>query len=121
MCLRTLHDRVRRLGLGAMFEKHSRSGFRDLLDNGSDAWAATPIPQKVIDLKAFASAGVSAEELIVNYRETMTQDGKTDVLDSLPDTMFAYRQAGYWPPLPDDLDARVDGPTQVGSSHPPIP
>ena len=107
MCLTTLHDRVTKLGLGAMYEKHARVNFRDLFDNGSPDWGSTALPQKVIDLKAFASAGVSAEEIIGHYRETMTRDGNARALDSLPATMRAYRDAGYWPPLPEDLDAVV--------------
>ena len=107
MCLRTLHDKVRRLGLGAMYEKHWRSDFRDLLDNGSPAWGATPLAQKVIDLKAFASAGVAVEEIIGHYRETLVRDGKQQFLDSLPTTMLAYRGAGYWPPVPDDVEAAM--------------
>ncbi|HZN69993.1 MAG TPA: hypothetical protein VFB66_32260 [Tepidisphaeraceae bacterium] len=108
MCLSTLHTKVRNLGLGAMYEKHWRNGFRELLDNSSPEWAATSVAQKVIDLKAFAAAGVSPAEIIENYRETLVRDGKADALDALPATMRAYREAGYWPPLPDDLDSAVD-------------
>ena len=108
MCLRTLHDKVRTLGLGAMYEAHWRSGFRDLLDNASPEWAATDVRQKVIDLKAFASAGVSAEELISHYRETLVQEGRPEAFESLPLTMRAYRDAGYWPPVPDDVEAAMD-------------
>jgi len=109
MCLKMLHDRVKNLGLAAMYEKHARSDFRDLFDDQSPEWGATALPQKVIDLKGFASAGVSAGEIIRHYRETMTQGGMAQVLDSLPRTMGAYREAGYWPPLPEDLDAAVNG------------
>ena len=108
MSLTTLHDRVRSLGLAAMYEKHSRCGFRDLFDNASADWASTALPQKVVDLKGFASAGVSPAEIIGHYRETAALGGDARALDSLPATMRAYRDAGYWPPLPDDLDAAVD-------------
>ena len=107
MCLRTLHDRVSKLGLGAMYEKHAKDDFRGLFDHGSADWNATALPRKVIDLKGFASAGVSAEEIIGHYRETMTRDDDAGALDRLPATMRAYREAGYWPPLPEDLDAAV--------------
>ena len=109
MCLRTLHDKVRNLGLGVMYEKHAETDFRDLLDNTSADWGATAMPQKVVDLKGFASAGVFPGEIIRHYRETMALNGTGRVLDSLPATMLAYRDAGYWPPLPDDIDAAVDG------------
>ena len=108
MCLRTLHDRVKNLGLGAMYEKHSRCDFRDLFDNASADWASTELPQKVVDLKGFASAGVSPKEIIGHYRETMTRDGDVRALDSLPATMRAYRGAGFWPPLPNDVDLAID-------------
>src|SRR5688572_26965003 len=107
MSLQTLHDRVRDLGLGAMYEKHWRSGFRDLFDNASADWSATALSEKVIDLKGFASAGVSAEELIDHYRQTVVQDARADVLASLAPTLVAYRKAGYSPHLPDDLEAAV--------------
>lgn len=110
MCLRTLHDKVRGLGLGAMYERHWGSGFRDLLDNSSADWAATAMAEKVIDLKGFASAGVSAEELIHHYRQTQAQDGRAGAADNLASTMADYRTAGYWPPLPDDLEAAMAGP-----------
>ena len=109
MCLRTLHDRVRNLGLGAMYEKHWRGGFRGLFDNASADWASSALPEKVIDLKAFASAGVSAEEIIGHYRQTLAEDGRPDVLDGLASTMAEYRKAGYWPPIPDDVEAAVVG------------
>ena len=108
MSLHSLHDRVRRMGLGAMYERHERSAFRDLFDDRSPDWAATSVTQKVIDLKAFASAGVSPAEIIGHYRQTMADGGTPNVLDSLPETMAAYRAAGYWPPLPDDVVAAVD-------------
>src|SRR6185503_14947785 len=82
MSLHSLHDRVRRMGLGAMYERHERSAFRDLFDDRSPDWAATAVTQKVIDLKAFASAGVSAGEIIGHYCQTMTQEGRPQVLDS---------------------------------------
>ena len=107
MCLRTLHDRVRDLGLGQMYERHWADGFRGLLDNASAEWLATAVAEKVIDLKGFASAGVSAEELIGHYRQTLAQDGRTEVGDSLASTMGEYRRAGYWPPLPEDLEAAL--------------
>ena len=107
MSLQTLHDRVRNLGLGRMYERHWANGFRGLLDNASVEWPATAGAEKVIDLKGFASAGVSAEELIGHYRQTLAQDGKTDVLGGLSSTMKDYRRAGYWPPLPSDLEAAV--------------
>lgn len=107
MCLRTLHDRVRNLGLGAMYEKHARSEFRDLFDMASAEWKLTALPEKVIDLKAFASAGVSPWEIIGHYTETMNRDGKPQVLESLPATMKAYREAGYWPPLPDSIEGAM--------------
>jgi hypothetical protein len=109
MSLYLLRDRVRNLGLGAMYEKHARSEFRDLSDDRSPEWAATDVTQKVVDLKAFASAGVSAGKIIGHYRQTMTQEGRPHVLDSLPETMAAYCAAGYWPPLPDSVDAAADG------------
>ena len=109
MCLRTLHDRVRNLGLGALYERHWPSGFRGLLDNASPDWASTALPEKVIDLKGFASAGVSAEEIIGHYRESLAQAGGPDVVDRLASTMAEYRRAGYWPPLPDDIEAAVVG------------
>ena len=107
MSLITLHDRVRSLGLAAMYEKHARCGFRDLFDNASADWASSEMPQKVVDLKGFASAGVLPGEIIGHYRETVTRGGDAGALASLPSTMRAYRDAGYWPPLPDDLDAAV--------------
>ena len=107
MCLRTLHDRVRALGLGAMYERHWGSGFRGLFDNASPDWAATAMPEKVIDLKGFESAGVSAEEIIGHYRQTLAQEGRADALDGLASTMADYRRAGYWPPLPDDVEAAM--------------
>jgi hypothetical protein len=109
MCLATLHDKVRNLGLGMMYEKHwGDSGFRDLFDEHSREWRSTSMPEKIVHLKAFQSAGVSTDELINHYRETYTQQGDPGhVLDSLPATMRAYRDAGYWPTLPDDLDAEI--------------
>ena len=107
MCLRTLHDRVRNLGLGALYERHWQSAFRGLFDNGSVEWTATALPEKVIDLKGFASAGVSAEEIISHYRETLAQDGRPDVREGLASTMAEYRNAGYWPPIPEDVEAAI--------------
>ena len=116
MCLRTLHDRVRNLGLGAMYDKHLACGFRDLFDNASPEWSATEMPQKVIDLKGFAAAGVPPEELIAHYRETLALEGNTAAEQSLPGTMAAYRDAGFWPPLPGDVDAALDGAPNEGSA-----
>jgi hypothetical protein len=119
MCLATLHDRVRSLGLGMMYEKHwGDSGFRDLFDERSPEWSATAMPEKISHLKAFQSAGVSADELINHYRETYAQLGDpAHVLASLPATMRAYRDAGYWPPLPEDLDAELARHGGGGHSH----
>src|SRR5215216_464878 len=99
MCLRTLHDKVRKLGLGAMYEKHwANGGFRDLLDNASPDWSSSAISEKVNDLEAFASAGVPVEEVIANYRETLSQQPELAGVDSsLPATMRAYRDAGFAP------------------------
>ena len=107
MSLQTLHDRARDLGLGAMYERHWGDGFRGLFDNASPEWGSTALPEKVIALQGFASAGVSAEELITHYRQTLAQDGRTDVLGALASTMRDYRTAGYWPPLPADLEAAL--------------
>jgi len=107
MCLQTLHDKVRNLGLGLMYEKHWETGFRDLFDHTSAEWPDTEMAQKVVDLRCFESAGVTVEELIANYRETFAR-GEGDggrVLDSLPATVRAYREAGYCPRVPADLDA----------------
>src|SRR5215207_2032815 len=101
MCLRTLHDRVRGLGLGLMYERHWSSDFRDLFDESSDAWSATSLPEKVIDLRAFEAAGVPVDELIENYRETIAgQPGGDRVLERLPVAMRAYADAGFRPRLP---------------------
>src|SRR3954453_20257945 len=116
MCLRTLHDKVRNLGLGAMYEKHwGNGGFRDLLDHTSPNWASSAIDEKVNDLEAFAAAGVPVEELINNYRETLAKEpgnggGGGGAGDSLPATLRAYRDAGYTPPPPGDLAAALDTP-----------
>ena len=69
MCLRTLHDRVRDLGMGAMYEAHLHCGFRDLLDSNSAEWASSDVALKVIHLKAFDAAGVPLAEIIEHYRE----------------------------------------------------
>ena len=115
MCLTTLHDRVRNLGLGLMYEKHWASGFRDLFDDRSPEWPATDVAQKVVDLQAFESAGVPVDELIGHYRETFARegDGGRRVLDGLPTAMRAYREAGYRPRLPDDVAAAVDNTARV--------
>ena len=104
MCLLTLHDKVRNLGLGAMYEKHWAADFRDLFDNQSAPWRETALPEKVVDLKAFETAGVPVAEIIENYRATLARqpDGK-QVLDSLATTMRAYADAGFQPPLPDSV------------------
>ena len=110
MCLATLHDKARNLGLGMMYEKHwGRGGFRDLFDHTSPDWAATDVAEKVVDLKALESAGVPVDELIGNYRETYGRegDGGRRVLASLPATMRAYAEAGYRPRLPDDVAAAM--------------
>jgi hypothetical protein len=91
-----------------MYERHWAAAFRGLFDNASTDWSSTAIAQKVIDLKGFASAGVSVEELIGHYRQTLAQEGTTEVLGSLASTMMDYRSAGYWPPLPADLEAVMD-------------
>ncbi|HZN69039.1 MAG TPA: hypothetical protein VFB66_27410 [Tepidisphaeraceae bacterium] len=116
MSLGTFHDKVRNLGLGAMYEKHWAYGFRDLFDPASPEWASTAVTQKVIDLKAFTSAGLSVEEIINHYRETVAGEGGGHGLEGLPLAMRAYRQAGYWPPLPDDLDAAVNGLVEAEDS-----
>jgi len=54
-----------------MYEKHwARGEFRDLFDDRSPDWPDTPVAEKVIDLRAFESAGLPVAELIDNYRET---------------------------------------------------
>jgi hypothetical protein len=104
MCLQTLHDKARNRGLGLMYEKHWKSGFRDLFDQTSPTWTATEIVEKVNDLKAFEAAGVGVDEIIDHYQQTYELDGDPDqVLDRLPATMQRYRDAGYWPRLPDEV------------------
>ena len=109
MCLMTLHDKFRKLGLGAMYEKHwGRGDFRDLFDHQSPDWPSSAVAEKVIDLRAFESAGVPVGELIGHYRETVgRQPGSRQVLDRLPATMRAYREAGYAPRLPHDVVAAI--------------
>ena len=112
MCLTTLHDRVRRLGMGAMYEGHlAQADFRDLFDMRSAEWASTPMPQKLVDLKAFEAAGVSVAEMIGHYRETMARQpgggGEDGPMPGLAAAMLAYRQAGYAPALPPDVEAAV--------------
>jgi hypothetical protein len=104
MCLRTLHDKVRNLGLGALYERHwGRGGFRDLFDDQSPDWASTSVAEKVVALRAFESAGVTADEIIANYRETLaSQPGGERALGRLPAALRAYRAAGYAPRLTDD-------------------
>ena len=106
MCLLTLHDRVRNLGLGAMYEQHWGAGgdFADLFDIGSPQWASSPIERKIIDLQAFEAAGVSVAELLEHYRQTLTQRPATiNRIDSLPPTLRAYRDAGFEPAVPEEL------------------
>jgi|SRR3954447_4503247 len=110
MCLQTLHDKARTLGLGAMYEKHwGRGQFRDLFDDRSSDWPATPVAEKVIDLRAFESAGLPVAELIDNYRETLggEPDGEP-VIGRLTGTLRTYREAGYSPRLPDDVERAVN-------------
>ena len=105
MSMLTLHDKARTLGLGAMYEKHwGHGGFRDLFDDRSPEWSATPVAEKVIDLRAFEAAGIPVAELIHHYRETLDQQpGGDRVLGSLRETLLAYREAGYSPALPNDV------------------
>jgi hypothetical protein len=91
-----------------MYERHLRSEFRDLLDSGSADWAASNLVEKVIDLKAFDSAGVSLREIVEHYRETLAQGGRERAFDGIPATVKLYREAGYWPPVPDDVEAAID-------------
>ena len=113
MYLMTLQDRARKLGMGAMYEGHlAQGGFRDLFDDRSPEWASTPVPQKVIDLKAFELAGLPVAEVIGHYRETLARrpgggGGEEDGLVGLAGTMLAYRTAGYAPALPPDVEAAV--------------
>ena len=112
MCLATLHDKARNLGLGRMYEKHwGRGGFRDLFDLTSADWSGTAVAEKIIDLKAFESAGLPVGELIEAYRETYARegDGGRRVLANLAATLRAYHDAGFRPHLPDDLAAMVHG------------
>jgi hypothetical protein len=114
MCLETLHDKARTLGLGAMYEKHwARGGFRDLFDDQSPDWLATPMAEKMIDLRAFESAGLPVAELIGHYCETLqTQTAGDRALGRLPAAVLAYREAGYSPSLPDNVRRAVDAPTE---------
>jgi hypothetical protein len=97
MSLRTLHDRARRLGLGAMYEGHwSRDGFRDLFDHRSPAWNTSGLVEKANDLRAMAVAGISVDELIANYCETLAAIGDpTDALNRLHATLQVYADMGY--------------------------
>jgi hypothetical protein len=91
-----------------MYEQHWGSDFRDLLNSGSSEWDETTMPEKIVDLRAFESAGVSVEELIVHYRETMTRQPDTaGLLENLQVTMRYYAEAGYRPRLPADIEAAV--------------
>ena len=109
MSLTTLQDDVRKLGLGQMYEGHlARGGFRDLFDDRSAEWASTAVPQKMIDLRAFESAGVPVAAMIGHYRETLArQPGGGDAVAGLAGAMLAYRAAGYAPALPPDVEAAV--------------
>jgi hypothetical protein len=110
MCLLTLQDKVRGLGMGAMYEGHlANGGFRDLLDGRSAEWASTPVAQKVIDLRGFEAAGVSAAELVGHYRQSLARQpgGEDGLLAGLAAAMRTYRAAGYAPPLPPDVEAAV--------------
>jgi hypothetical protein len=113
MCLQSLHDKVKNLGLGAMYERHwGLGGFRDLFDDGSADWPSTALAEKVIALRAFESAGVTVAEIIGHYRQTLgRQAGGDQALARLPATLRAYRTAGYAPPLPADVEAAVGGST----------
>ena len=96
MCLKTLHDKARALGLGLRYEKHWASDFRDLFDNRSPQWAATSLQEKLIDLNAFEAAGVPVSELVENYRETLgARPGADRALQSLPTTLSAYHRVGH--------------------------
>lgn len=109
MCLKTLHDKARSLGLGLMYEKHWASEFRDLFDDRSPEWAATSLVEKMVDLRAFEAAGVPVDELVENYRETLGgQPGGGQVLQSLPSTLAAYQEAGYRP-SPNPAEGAVAG------------
>ena len=109
MCLKTLHDKVRSLGLGALYERHwGRGGFRDLFDDQSPDWAATSVAEKIIALRAFEDAGVPVAEVLDHYRETLAREpGGAVALARLPAALRAYRAAGYAPRLPDDLEGAV--------------
>ena len=111
MCLKTLGDEVRRLGMAAMYEGHlKQAGFRDLFDDRSPQWSATPMPQKLVDLRAFEAAGVPVAAMIGHYRETLAQQpggGGRDADVGLAGAMLAYRAAGFAPALPPDVEAAV--------------
>jgi len=116
MCLMTLHDRVRNLGLGMMYEQHWGNDFRALLNSASSEWEATTMPEKIVHLEAFENAGVSVEELIANYRETVARGPDTAwLLDNLQVTMRGYAEAGYRPRLPADIEAAVGNAVQTPS------
>lgn len=124
MSLRTLHDRARRLGLGAMYERHwGRDGFRDLFDHGSPAWQTSSIVEKANDLRAIGAAGIPADELIAHYCETLTAIGDpTGALTRLDDTLRAYDEKGYplaATPVPTDAKpARARGVVHGGAFKP---
>src|SRR5687768_9040900 len=119
MCLQTLHDKVRNLGLGALYERHwGRDGFRDLFDDHSPDWASTPMAEKVVALRAFESAGVTAGEIIGHYRETLAgQPDGEEALGRLPAVLRAYREAGYTPRLTDEVDAEAPARPAADPSH----
>jgi hypothetical protein len=99
MSLQTLHDRARRLGLAAMYEKHwAHDDFRDLFDHTSAAWRTSSIVEKANDLRAMATAGIPANELIAHYRETLAAAGDpAGALARLHETLEAYAETGYQP------------------------
>lgn len=108
MSLLTLHDKLRKLGLGAMCERHLKSEFRDLFDDRSADWPNTSLAEKIIDLRAFEDAGVPMAQIIDDYRQTLTgEPGGPQILCRLPATLRAYRDAGYLGRLPTDLEALV--------------
>jgi hypothetical protein len=96
MASETLHDKARRLGLGAMYEMHSaRDEFSDLFDYTSPAWSLTSVVEKVVDLRAFASAGISLYELTTHYRAAHPAVGHDVGDDRVARTLRGYEAAGY--------------------------
>jgi hypothetical protein len=90
--------------MGAMYEGHlAQDKFRDLFDAGSSQWADTAVAQKVLDLRAFETAGVPPAELVAHYRETRAQNPGHDAArtaDGLAAALRAYAAAGYAPDVP---------------------